>query len=116
MKCIDCADCKNGFCREKSKPISPQTEGMECFKPKIPQSKRCRKCGRELPLSEFRPDKRNKDGFSSVCKVCEGKVELEKPLPPQKLNLTSLTLKSATTEQIVEELKRRGYAKVTLLA
>lgn len=89
---------------------------MACFKPKTPQSKRCRKCGRELPLSEFRPDKRNKDGFSPICKVCEGKVELEKPFPSEKPYITSLTIKSATTEQLVEELKRRGYAKVTLLA
>lgn len=37
--------------------------------PKLPL-KRCTKCGRELPLSEFVNDKQKRDGLYSSCKAC----------------------------------------------
>jgi hypothetical protein len=33
--------------------------------------KRCAKCGRELPLTEFRRDSRKADGRQSRCKACQ---------------------------------------------
>ena len=33
-------------------------------------TKVCPKCGRELPLSEFNINKRNKDGLQTYCKEC----------------------------------------------
>ena len=35
--------------------------------------KRCSKCGRELPISEFYKDKNTKDGLYSNCKECHSK-------------------------------------------
>ena len=37
------------------------------------ETKICRKCGRELPLSEFHKDKQKKDGYRNVCKECINK-------------------------------------------
>lgn len=34
-------------------------------------TKKCSKCGRELPLSEFNKDKSRKDGLQSYCKSCQ---------------------------------------------
>lgn len=34
------------------------------------QVKKCSKCGRELPVSEFYANKANKDGYQSYCKEC----------------------------------------------
>lgn len=34
------------------------------------KTKKCTKCGRELPLSEFYNDSTKKDGHSSLCKRC----------------------------------------------
>ena len=36
-----------------------------------PKTKRCSKCGRELPLTEFYPRKDTKDGVQSRCKECD---------------------------------------------
>ena len=36
--------------------------------------KRCSECGRELPLSEFYPQKSGKCGVSSRCKRCTGNI------------------------------------------
>lgn len=33
----------------------------------------CTKCGKELPLSEFHKNKRNKDGYEYQCKECRNK-------------------------------------------
>ena len=38
---------------------------MEEIKTKV-----CTKCGKELPLSEFSPNKRYSDGFACQCKEC----------------------------------------------
>ena len=34
------------------------------------QLKRCTKCGRELPLSEFNKNRNTKDGLQCVCRAC----------------------------------------------
>lgn len=34
------------------------------------ETKKCIKCGRELPLTEFHKNKRNPDALSSYCKTC----------------------------------------------
>ncbi len=33
--------------------------------------KKCSRCGRVLPLTEFGPDRRKKDGHCSACRECE---------------------------------------------
>ena len=41
------------------------------------KTKRCSKCGRILPLSEFYKDKRAKDGLKSECKECHIAMQAE---------------------------------------
>ena len=36
----------------------------------VMETKKCTCCGRELPLSEFYKNKRNKDGYATQCKEC----------------------------------------------
>lgn len=67
------------------------------------ETKKCAKCGRELPLDSFHKGTVSKDGRQSYCKECkravyQGKVahEWENPLAP------------FTTKQLAAELKRRG--------
>ena len=96
----------------------------------------CKTCKQYKPIDEFHHNKANKDGHEFDCKVChnarvsaqharrraEKKAEKEK----EKLNVVLkvetpivndlaelqkplITLKAATDDQLVEELKRRGY-------
>lgn len=39
------------------------------------ETKICKKCGRELPISEFHKNKSKKDGYSSWCKECNKEHE-----------------------------------------
>ena len=41
------------------------------------ETKICKKCGRELPLSEFHKDKCKKDGYCCQCKECQKKYYRE---------------------------------------
>jgi hypothetical protein len=42
--------------------------------------KRCSKCGETKPLAEFPPDRRARDGRSSLCRACQNEVkEAESP-------------------------------------
>ena len=96
----------------------------------------CKGCKQYKPIDEFHHNKANKDGHEFDCKAChnarvsaqharrraEKKAEKEK----EKLNVVLkvetpivndlaelqkplITLKAATDDQLVEELKRRGY-------
>ena len=38
------------------------------------KTKKCKKCGRELPLSEFTKDKTTKDGLKYWCKSCRNEL------------------------------------------
>jgi hypothetical protein len=37
--------------------------------------KRCSKCGETKPLAEFPPDRRARDGRSSLCRACQNEVK-----------------------------------------
>lgn len=39
------------------------------------KTKVCRKCGRELPLSEFPRSAKSKDGHINTCKTCKASYE-----------------------------------------
>lgn len=41
------------------------------------ETKRCSRCGEEKPLSEFKKNPRNKDGYEYTCKICESKRQKE---------------------------------------
>jgi hypothetical protein len=40
-------------------------------------TKKCCKCGRELPVEEFHKNKRHKDGLMSFCKECHRKSAMK---------------------------------------
>lgn len=83
--CLSCPEYqKGGYCRKKHKDVGAlqpacqemtdliNTKEDEDMRTKIPtpESKRCPKCGRELPSEAFRPREESKDGLQSWCKEC----------------------------------------------
>lgn len=95
------------------------------------ETKVCKKCGKELPTTEFYPSKAEKDGLQVYCKDCgrdyqrarKAKLkanafsfrEAEKP-KPETINIDGRTLikvrtslSDYTPRELLEELKRRGY-------
>ena len=93
----------------------------------VVQTKKCHKCGRELPLSAFSKNARNKDGLQCYCRECQSRIN--KILNDRKreiLRNNSDMPKSAdgkpmlkvfanpelarfTPRQLMEELKSRGF-------
>lgn len=79
--------------------------------------KKCSKCGRTLPISEFERHNKAKDGYHRFCKECgstnKGKKQNNKYRPvsyiPQPGNKATLTLADFTDENLFAELRRRGY-------
>lgn len=74
------------------------------------ETKVCKSCGRELPLSEFHKKTSSRDGHQSYCKECFAKLARER--------LNSLRAAAAekevglsayTPRQLMNELARRGY-------
>ena len=41
------------------------------------ETKVCKKCGRELPLSDFYTNSKAKDGYATYCKVCSNAISVE---------------------------------------
>ena len=83
--------------------------------------KKCHKCGRELPLSEFHLNRTNKDGHSSNCKDCVRAYDKErasKRIEAAKKKETSrkaqqiplkADISNLTDSELFAELKKRGY-------
>ena len=100
-------------------------------------TKKCAKCGRELPTTDFYTNIRNKDGFQDRCKDCqrewnreyqrkkaaekkkaalnnEDKIETEKVVIDTKEHIMAKVysepeLAKFTPRQLMQELKARGY-------
>lgn len=75
------------------------------------ETKKCSKCGRELPVSEFNKNKQAKDGLQCRCKSCQREANREKQERIKKLlgggvktgfqpTLQGSLCKSFTTEAI----------------
>lgn len=41
------------------------------------ETKVCKHCGRELPVSDFYTNSRAKDGYATYCKVCSNAISVE---------------------------------------
>lgn len=41
------------------------------------ETKVCKHCGRELPLSDFYTNSKAKDGYATYCKVCSNAISVE---------------------------------------
>ena len=71
-------------------------------------TKKCMKCGRELPVSSFNKCRSRKDGLQTYCKECS--KEANKSSSIKKLELMKENPLSAyTPRQLMSELKARGF-------
>lgn len=96
------------------------------------ETKRCTKCGRVLPVSEFNKKANSKDGLQYHCKECQSRLMKEyhkqrradavieksinesineSPTKEQKLSkvYSNADLAQFTPRQLMEELKARGF-------
>jgi hypothetical protein len=81
------------------------------------ETKICKKCGRELPTSNFAKRNLSPDGYSNTCNAC-----LSEKLSKSKQDSTTThkinsnpDLKAFTPRELIEELKARGYkGKLTI--
>lgn len=97
------------------------------------ETKKCSKCGRELPKSEFYRNPRTKDGLQSWCRACSNKQSVvshrkkankvkeqlkklaameakQKPVEQPKHKVyTNPVLAPITPREMMLELKARGY-------
>ena len=69
------------------------------------KTKRCSKCGRELPLSEFYLMRVAADGLQDWCKRCQK----ERVRTNYTNKLCNPDLAQFTPRQLIEELRHRGY-------
>lgn len=95
---------------------------MEEIKTKV-----CRKCGRELPITEFARKSTAKDGLQSYCKQCNNKASTESYRKIREIAnthnvaneriefegkykiYTNKDLAKFTPRELMLELKARGY-------
>lgn len=91
------------------------------------KTKLCPKCGRELSVSKFYPNRRAKDGLATYCKECSNAISIEcarkrreRKKAQAKENeriefekkykvYTDRDLAKYTPRQLMLELKARGY-------
>ena len=70
------------------------------------KTKKCSKCGRVLPLSEFYLNRLAADGLQSQCKECQ-----KKRVRNHYINKNcNPDLAQFTPRQLIEELRARGYS------
>lgn len=91
------------------------------------ETKVCKKCGRELPLSDFYTNSKAKDGLATYCKECSNAISVEyarKRRERKKAEAeenervefekkykiyTNRELAKFTPRELMLELKARGY-------
>lgn len=73
------------------------------------KTKRCPKCGIELPLSEFYVKKGAADGLQSWCKECQKIASHNRLASKAHCKCCNPELAQFTPRQLIEELKNRGY-------
>lgn len=89
-------------------------------------TKKCAKCGRELPISEFYKNNRTKDGYCYYCKSCHDesvkksrclkKVDSHKTISeqPKQVHLNKVysnpELAKFQPRELIAELRARGYS------
>lgn len=71
-------------------------------------NKKCTKCGRVLPISEFNKSRRHKDGLQYYCCECQHETNREVTSLKKKL-LSDNPLSGYTPRELLAELKNRGY-------
>ena len=74
-------------------------------------TKKCVTCGRELPVSEFHKNAKNKDGLQSKCKSCVSEYNRAYNRA-EHLNKVYLNPELAKFQprELIAELRARGYS------
>ena len=82
------------------------------------KTKRCPKCGRELPTTMFNKKTQSKDGLQPYCKECQrsyySKKNAEKSVTEHKVSPVAVTsatrpLEGFHARELFAELRFRGY-------
>lgn len=92
--------------------IKEMEEVKEPFKKEsAQQTKRCSRCGRELPLSAFNLSAKAPDGHQYVCKECMNLLNKESRAKKKGLKRvwSNPALSGFTPRQLIDELRSRGY-------
>lgn len=72
------------------------------------ETKVCKVCGQELPLSEFRKSPLTTNGIATCNKCVSDKIKKTK-LFKETIGSTNSELAKFTPRELIEELKSRGY-------
>ena len=72
------------------------------------ETKKCPRCGRVLPISEFNKRAKSPDGLQPYCREYKREIYQESHLSKEKL-LSNNPLSGYTPRELLAELKRRGY-------
>lgn len=72
------------------------------------ETKKCTKCGRVLPISEFNKSRINKDGLQYYCRECQHEKYRDRYLSKEKISSNN-SLSGYTPRELMAELKQRGY-------
>lgn len=68
----------------------------------------CKRCGKELPLSEFGSNLHSRDGISKICKDCNSKAHSRKgDISIPEATVTKV-LTTVSRERLLDELRKRG--------
>lgn len=83
------------------------------------ETKVCKKCGQELPVSEFYTDASSKDGYRTKCKACykeyqkRSRMKHIKDAPKVEPDVVKEckenNLENVPARLLISELRRRGY-------
>ena len=95
---VICSECGHGLIKEQES---------------IP-TKKCPKCGRELPTTMFYTNIRNKDGFQDKCKECQREWNREyNKRKKEERRIASLNKEDKIeTENVIVDAKEHTMAKV----
>ena len=105
--------------------IVPYLAQRECFVAKVEQdtnllnqdtnkmaenanTKVCKVCGKELPIDQFRPNPKCKDGHLDTCYECLNNKIKETNKKKEEVDVTK-ELHLYAEEELVQELRERGW-------
>lgn len=77
-------------------------------------TKKCKACGRVLPVSEFSKHWKSKDGYRNVCRSCDGIHEkqmacsMTETVVRRSIEGGVPSLKGISAKDLIEELRYRG--------